>query len=47
MNPDDGGKFNLRKTGNTIRLQTNEDDITISIDPDGRLSKVARPARKK
>ena len=47
MNPDDGGKFNLKKTGNTIRLQTNEDDITVAIDSDGRLSKVARPARKK
>ena len=47
MNPDEGGKFDLKKVGNTIRLKTNEDDITVAIDLDGRLSKVNRPARKK
>ena len=47
MNPDDGGKFDLKKTGNTIRLKTNQDDITVAIDLDGRLSKVTRPAQKK
>jgi hypothetical protein len=47
MNPDEGGKFNLKQTGNTIRLQTNFDDVTVAVDPDGRLSKVNKPARKK
>jgi hypothetical protein len=47
MNPDEGGKFSLKKSGNTIRLQTNADDVTIAVDPEGRLSKVARSARKK
>jgi hypothetical protein len=47
MNPDEGGKFDLKKTGNTIRFKTNEDDVTVAIDLDGRLSRVARPARKK
>ncbi len=47
MNPDEGGKFNLKQTGNTIRLQTNFDDVTVAVDADGRLSKVNKPARKK
>jgi hypothetical protein len=47
MNPDEGGKFELKKNGNTIRLQTNENDVTVAVDLDGRLSKVSKPARKK
>ncbi len=47
MNPDEGGKFDLKKNGNTIRLQTNENDVTVAVDVDGRLSKVSKPARKK
>jgi hypothetical protein len=47
MNPDEGGKFSLKKTGNTIRLQTSGDDVTIAVDLDGRLSRVAKSARKK
>ena len=47
MNPDEGGKFNLKQTGNTIRLQTNADDVTVAVDLDGRLSKVSKPPRRK
>ena len=47
MNPDEGGKFALKQTGNTIRLQTSVDDITVAVDLEGRLSKVTTPARKK
>ena len=47
MNPDEGGKFSLKQTGNTIRLQTSVDDIRVAVDLDGRLSKVNTPARKK
>ena len=47
MNADEGGKFSLKKTGNTIRLQTSVDDVTVAVDLDGRLSKVATGARKK
>lgn len=46
MNPDEGGKFNLKKTGNNIRLVTNEDDITVLVDAEGRLSKVNKPGKK-
>ena len=45
MNPDEGGKFNLKRTGNTISLKTNSDDIAIAIDPDGRLRNVTRPVK--
>ena len=45
MNPDEGGVFNLKKTGSTIRLKTNFDDIAIAIDPDGRLRNVTKPAK--
>lgn len=47
MNPDEGGKFSLKQTGNTIRLQTSADDIRVAVDLDGRLSKVNTPARRK
>ncbi|WP_426100219.1 hypothetical protein [Massilia sp. TSP1-1-2] len=47
MNPDEGGKFNLKKSGNTLRLTTNENDIAIAIGPDGRLKNVTRPAPQK
>jgi hypothetical protein len=47
MNPDEGGKFDLKKSGNVIRLKTTDDDITVAVDMDGRLSKVNKPARKK
>lgn len=47
MNPDEGGKFALKQTGNTIRLQTSVDNVTVAVDLDGRLSKVTRPAPKK
>ena len=45
MNPDEGGKFTLKRTGNTISLKTNVDDIAIAIDPDGRLRNVTRPVK--
>ena len=47
MNPDEGGKFNLKKTGNNIRLVTNEDDVTVVVDAEGRLSKMSKPRKKK
>ena len=45
MNADQGGKFNLKRTGNTISLKTSMDDIAIAIGPDGRLKNVTRPAK--
>lgn len=47
MNPDEGGKFSLKQNGNTIRLLTNADDVTVAVDLEGRLSKVTKPARSK
>lgn len=47
MNPDEGGAFALKRTGNTLQLKTNADDIAVAIAPDGRLSKISKPARKK
>lgn len=45
MNPDEGGVFKLKKTGNTISLKTSFDDIAVAIGPDGRLKNVTRPAK--
>ncbi len=47
MNPDERGTFNLKRTGNTIHLKTSVDDIAVAVGQDGRLAKVAKPARKK
>lgn len=48
MNPDEGGKFNLKRTGNTIRLSTSVDDIAVVVDAEGRLRNATKPgARKK
>ena len=47
MNPDQGGAFHLKQNGNTIRLQTSVDDVTVAVDLEGRLSMVSKPARKK
>lgn len=44
-NTDEGGKFNLKRTGNTISLKTSLDDIAIAIGPEGRLKNVTRPAK--
>lgn len=45
MNPDEGGVFKLKKSGNTISLKTSFDDIAVAIGPDGRLDNVTRPAK--
>jgi hypothetical protein len=41
-NPDEGGAFTLKRSGNTIALKTSTDDIAVAIAPDGRLSKTAK-----
>lgn len=47
MNPDEGGKFNLKRTGNTIRLSTSVDEIAVVVDAEGRLRNVSKSARQK
>ncbi len=47
MNPDEGGKFNLKRSGNTIHLTTSVDALAIAVGQDGRLAKVTKPASKK
>jgi hypothetical protein len=47
MNPDEGGKFNLKRSGNMIRLKTSVDEIAVAVDSEGRLRNVTKPVPQK